>query len=193
LDSCTNSYKIFLRGFGIESLWPHSAQKNPFGSDFMSVSSYWYCCLLGESSPFYLPDETIVFGVVQTNKWYKGYLALASEVDETTLKNYKNSFKPQTPLTTVDLTEWQDPVAKALNSIHAFPMLSRPPHQHPFGYRYTLDFSSLGCQGYFKIMGRSNTPLDQLYEQLLETIRYFAQFYDTPKIKVMANALARRD
>lgn len=180
-------HSLFLRGFGLKDLPLQGEISNPFGQNPITILSYWYCYLDGGGMPFF-GYERIMYGVIQTNQWRKAYLIEGSMVDTEVINAYQNVENPL-PQKTIDLTNWDDPVAKALSSVYVFPIADQHINKAPFYYYYDFMFGSAGCEGSFEGVGPSHKPLDQFYPPLLKALGYFAQFYEDPPIKTIAKIL----
>lgn len=183
-------YGTFFSGFGLERMSLDVSQSDPFGNNFVKILSYWCCCIDGGGLPFF-GHEKILVGVINTDQWRRGYLTLSSMGNEEHTSAEVDT--ALTPKITVDLKDWQDPVAQTLNQIYFFPVENLNQRHDRLSYSYEFRFDSLGCEGGFKVCGPSSTPLDQLYEHLLETVSYFAQFYDTPEIRKISDKVVLRN
>ncbi|MCU0499716.1 MAG: hypothetical protein MUF87_20385 [Anaerolineae bacterium] len=189
-------HSLFLRGYGLKALELGKEYTNPFGEGLITISSYWYCFLDAGGMPFHYPfefyngiyDGRVMFGVIHTDKWRKGYLVLESMVEQTVINTYQRVENPL-PQDTFDLTGWDDTVIKALNGVYVFPINDHNTNKEGFYHHYDFIFGSYGCEGRFEVAGPTRKPLDQFYLSLLEALAYFIQFYEDPQIQSLANRL----
>jgi hypothetical protein len=145
------------------------------------IYSYW----IAEVRYFQpnLSRDEVVVAVLRTSKWRKGVLIIPHQEAYFAPLNVTILTKPHT-IKPVDLTQWEDPVAQALQALSIFveeDFDTRIQHRQ---YSLDLAFATFRSYGHFHLrQGRPTPGFENLWLAVYKTIQHLAEFAQDAEVQ----------